>query len=174
MENIYKKYAKGEAEKIGTEAEETFRQVMSRECIYTKSATLNENKYKHTDIFISTDNEKLYGVDNKGHKRVFRNGPPSDKWLWVEIINGYGYPSYIYSEQTYISFEYYNNIYLVRRKDLQEFIDNNIDRNSKINDTKDSKVKFNLYRRLKYNQKELLTLIEYSDIQKLACKVWEI
>ena len=53
-------------------------------------------------------------------------------WAWIEIKNKKGKPGWLYGDAHFIVFEFSDSFFLIKRKDLLEYINVNVDFNSPI------------------------------------------
>jgi len=86
-----------------------------------KDSTLQEDRYKHIDFYVNLKNE-MKSVDVKSIKKVL--GKYNNDLYYIELINDYGYPGWIYSEDLdLIAFENMNEYNIYQRKDILKFLE---------------------------------------------------
>lgn len=184
---------------LGKRSEDRFMEKILSHGWYCEEASLDDNKYKHTDFYISINGKKWVSVDVKAKKKMFRGGVEQDSLIWIELVNGYNYNGWIFGDQKYIAFELDDGFHLVSRKDVVELlydrfgddimksILNRTYKRSKINNTPEirffcddlgfvnmdeiDELAYNVYRRKDYNEFEMMTFITKDDIISITKKV---
>ena len=122
--NVYNKYNKLTKGRARQAEQEFINRCIEHDIEYRK-ATVNEDKYKHHDVYVKGKSGNEIGIDVKDHKR--RNGEPDQKYCVLEISNAWGYS---WCNGTgYIAFKYNNKFLLVNRTNLQQYISDKIDTN---------------------------------------------
>ena len=104
----------------GDRAENEFKDLCIHYNKEIKDSTLQEDKYKHIDFYVNLKNE-MKSVDVKSIKKVF--GEYNNDLYYIELINDYGYPGWIYSKDLdLIAFENMKEYNIYRRKDILDFL----------------------------------------------------
>lgn len=80
-----------------------------------EKSSVKEDKYKHIDIWWTTEKGNKIGIDAKNH-----TNKPNQNFHWVEAQNVNGGKGSIYGEADYIAFNANTKIIFVRTKDLIE------------------------------------------------------
>lgn len=142
-------------EKIFQHSVEKYMKLM---CV--KSST-EDDKYKHIDFHMSNG----WNVDVKMHKQINnRDAKGSDKFIWVELRNNYGYPGWIDGKATHIAFSITTDYIFVERTQLRDLVKSKIKSyDVKIKDF--SPKPYIIYRRLGLEDK--IVLVPWEDVLTL-------
>jgi hypothetical protein len=135
----------------GDKAEVKFINLMKLKGHKVVKASPSDDIYKHIDYYINKE-----GVDVKGNRHL--------NCIWLEITNVLGNKGWLRGEAKYIVFDIIelNSFSVFKTVDLLKYVDNNI--TEKTNDKRD----FNkFYTRSKWNKKDVLIKVRYSDIKNL-------
>lgn len=160
----HKNDADGECHERGKIAESSFQEIAESRGFSVKDATRNQ-QFSHID-FILNDGKREIKVDVKAQKKVSRkDSDVQDDLCWVEICGVTGNSSWLYGSSDIIAFERDKHYLLINRKDLIEIVHDLCDFSDWVN--KPSKALYKSYKRFK-RPKEHLTIIKFSDIEKLA------
>ena len=87
--------------------------------------SLDVNKYQHIDgevTFKTKTIETTISVDIKDRKSIKRGLPKNDTYLWVELINGYGFKGWLYGKADFIAFKQKDHWLFIWRKDLVNLV----------------------------------------------------
>ena len=132
-----------------------------------KPATLNENKYDHIDgkiTFTINEIETKMTVDVKDRKSIKRGRDHNDKFLWVEILNCYGYKGWLYGKADFIAFKQKDHWLVVWRKDLVTLVESKVKK--VYNNT------FPLYQlKTRKGNKDVITLIDRKDVKGIEIPI---
>jgi len=126
-------------------------------------STYEEDKYKHIDFYVKLK-KNMKTVDVKAIKKVF--GEYNNDLYYIELINDYGYPGWIYSKDLdLIAFENIDEYNIYRRKDILHFLEN-------INLKKYKEIKRKLHFCNKYSKcvllpKEEIEHFKYYELKKI-------
>ena len=105
----------------GDRAENEFKALCIHYNKEIKDSTLEEDKYKHIDFYVKFKKE-MKSVDVKSIKKVY--GEYNNDMYYIELINDYGYPGWIYSKDLdLIAFKNINKNNIYRRKDILQFLE---------------------------------------------------
>tara|TARA_R110000822_G_scaffold85813_1_gene200496 strand:+ start:18 stop:542 length:525 start_codon:yes stop_codon:yes gene_type:complete len=126
-------------------------------------ATLKENIYDHVDAKVSFTTQIIethIGTDIKDRKSIQRHKAKNDEFLWIEIINDYGFKGWLYGKAHYIAFKQQKEWLFVWREDLVKLVE------SKVQKVFDNK--FPLYKlKNRKGSKDIITLIRKTDINPI-------
>ena len=137
--------------------------------IVTKS-TKKQDIHEHIDyIFEDSTRTKKLTVDVKARKRISRDGEQQDEWMWVEFKNVLGLIGWLYGKADLIAFELENDFIIVKRKDLLDLCEKIVDKTKIVTSAK--LAKYVGYKRFK--RKDLISLINISDIKSLKHEIWQ-
>lgn len=113
-------------------------------------------------------------VDVKSIKKINRTDTSfQDKYTWIELSKGSGHQGWLYREATDVfAFETIDEFVLVKRSDLQKFIERTVNRESIVTDKDQALGK--VFRRKKYNGSDVeeLTLVELRKLKSIAMEIW--
>jgi len=172
----HKNDPKGLAATQGDVSEALFATKLNMKQVPYRLATLREDKYKHNDLYV-INGDKEIGIDIKSHKKRYRYDYKRDcTYVSCEISNNYGYSWCMDPKSGYIAFQYATDFYLVLRKDLQNYINDNVDlkqvkiENKQRKNMDESALEHKLFYR--YSQpNECITYIKWGIIKQLAKRV---
>lgn len=186
MKSISKnQFDKKDSLEIGQQAENLFVHLAKAQGYTVQYANSLQDIDEHWDYEIAKEAES-YKVDVKGRKRVSRNdASPQDIWIWVEIHGvrpkdqGWLYGG----KSELIAFERASDFVIVKTEDLKQLIpklleketdiDANVE-NKKVNYkwvASASEAQYKLYRRK--GRKDILTLIQFTDLQEIIWEIWK-
>ena len=158
---------------LGNTAEINFKNRCISKGLLVKDATRNENIYKHCDFWVSKNGTNYSIVDVKAKKSIRRGQEPSSSHVAIELVNGYNYKGWIYSDG-YIAFENVDGkFYICSKADLLKYTLIKVNINDYIYDTNDISlnISYKLFRRKKYNKHEIITYITWDDVKKLTKEI---
>ena len=112
---------------VGLNAERLFANLAESKGYVVKSATKEENIFKHIDFFLSKLKEgegiKSTSVDVKARKKNERGDKFfNDDWTWVEFVNVHGQDGWLKGKAEFISFERAGDFVIVPRKGLFNWV----------------------------------------------------
>jgi hypothetical protein len=126
-------------------------------------ATLKENIYSHIDGKVSFTTQTIethIGTDIKDRKSIKRGQAKNDRYLWIEIINDYGFKGWLYGKAHYIAFKQATQWLFVWREDLVKLVESKVEKVY----VKD----FPLYKlKNRYGSKDVITLIDSKDLDPI-------
>ena len=136
---------------VGNRVELKFKEVMESRGNVVKESTEQQNIYSHIDFFVNG-----HSVDVKGSRHL--------GCIWLELDNVHGNKGWLNSEVDYIAFdvEELNAFCMFKRADLLDFVLGNVTET-----TEDKREYLKYYTRLKWNKKDKLVKVRYSDIKHL-------
>lgn len=161
----------GQCFRDGDTAEKLFIKIAADKGLVVEEATKSD-QLKHVDCWITKDGER-YGIDVKAQKRSNRSDKEAqDEFCWIEIkgVRKNGSSWLINGKAKFIAFERSDHFLIVNRDDLAALIPTLCDLSTWVKSSKDALYKS--YRR-KERETEHLTIIRFSDIEKLKNSVWE-
>jgi hypothetical protein len=121
-------------------------------------STEEEDIKSHVDLKITAS------VDVKGLKKVKREHSEVNEHLhWIEIKNVRGEPGWAYGEAEFFAFEIKDYWIVVAKKDLQEFISNNVKK-----EVSEKPALYKLYRR--QGRKDYITQVTSYDLLYIATR----
>lgn len=109
---------------MGNVAEELFKKTaIENRFIYFPSTAYTDMK-EHVDCVIYKCNEREYGVEIKGLKRISRSGEPQDKQIWIELHGvNQGNDGWLFGGHAdIIAFQTKTGFYLVKRTELIKLV----------------------------------------------------
>ena len=122
--------------------------------------SLDVNKYQHIDGEVTFKTEIIdttISVDIKDRKSIRRGMDRNDTYLWVEIVNCYGYKGWLYGKANFIAFKQKDHWLFVWRKDLIDLVHKKV--------KKEYVDVFPLYKlKNRTGSKDVITLIDRNDI----------
>lgn len=160
----------GKCLKDGSSAEELFIKIALERGLAAFPSTFSE-QMKHVDCWIETDGEK-YGVDVKSQKKQHRSDKEAqDEFCWIELrgVRKNGSSWLINGKAKFIAFERADHFLIVNREELAALIPTLCDLTNWVSSSKDALYKS--YRR-KERETEHLTIIRFSDMEKLKNTRW--
>lgn len=103
---------------IGGDAESIFKSLMESKGCYVRDSSYNDNVHNHIDYYVYYK-DKTFTFDVK------RKHPDS---VWIELSNVNGDKGSLYGLQTHVALYYpsINIIATVKRKDLEQFVIDNV------------------------------------------------
>jgi Holliday junction resolvase len=151
----------------GINAEKTFKDILLSEGFSVREATLKE-QMTHVD-FIVTFNNQVTRYEVKSRKKINRNDNKfQDELIWIEIQNVRGDLGWLYGSADYIVFEREKDFVVVDREKLADFIA--LKCNLRKTARSASEALYIKYQR--WGRNDCLTLIQNSDIESLAKKIY--
>tara|TARA_S200002703_G_scaffold143284_1_gene136224 strand:- start:1325 stop:1777 length:453 start_codon:yes stop_codon:yes gene_type:complete len=98
---------------MGASAEDQFNQVVTDLGVKTRYTEFQE-QIKHIDFHLAFRGS----VDVKARKRITRNGPIQDEYVWIEFVGNSGKKGWLYGDATHIAFERLRDFVVVPREGL--------------------------------------------------------
>jgi hypothetical protein len=168
-----------ESQKVGLKAEEEFAEAARRNGYGVRKSSLEENKFKHIDLWIDADN-KLLSVDVKAKKKVARSSSQlEDRWMLVEFKNVAGGLGWLHGEADWIAQRVDGGFLITGRESLLELCSGLVD--NKISPYPDStrgesKELYRRYSRTPWGKKDEFGYILSSDIPENTkdFRLWEM
>lgn len=161
----------GKCLKDGNSAEELFIKIAESKGLDI-SASSRSDQFKHVDCWIVKDGDR-YGVDVKAQKKSSRSDKEAqDEFCWIELkgVRKNGSSWLINGHARFIAFERTDHFLIVDREELAALVPNICDLTTWVKSSKDALYKS--YHR-KERETEHLTIIKFSDIEKLKNSRWE-
>lgn len=107
--------------KIGDKAEMLFKFLCLKNNKEIIDSSYYEDKHKHIDFYVRLK-QNLKTVDVKALKKI--NGVLNDDFYYIELVNDYGNPGWIYGKDLHLlAFENFNEFNVYRRKDILKYIE---------------------------------------------------
>jgi hypothetical protein len=151
----------------GSNAEKSFKDILISEGMSVRDASIQE-QISHVD-FIVTFNNQITRYEVKSRKKINRNDNDSqDELVWIEIQNVRGDLGWLYGASDYIVFEREKDFIVVDREKLADFI--TLKCNLRKIARRASEALYIKYQR--WGRNDCLTLIQNSDIESLAKKIY--
>lgn len=147
----------------GEEAERKFFEVMKSQCDNIKVSSKEENMFSHIDFFCDG-----VAYDVKAHKKLNRWDKETSDSVWIEFRNVRGNRGWIKGDAHKIAFQKDNEFWIVDRVKLYTWLKEEI-KDLTIYSSKQYK---KLYQR--QGRKDVITLINYSDLTPFIEKIIEI
>lgn len=128
-------------------------------------STINEDKYRHIDLWWESPKKGKLGIDVKGLKKNNRNDNDVDDSIhWLEIQGVAGYKGWIFGEMDYIAFMTKRKVLFVRPNDLYGMVLFNI-AGKELSRTCPKEC-YQPYQRFK--RKDIIVKVPTADIQGIA------
>lgn len=152
----------------GEAVEDLFVSVLKQMGFFARKATKEENRIDKIDVFFgATEDNMSWGVDVKKYSKNKRNSSvarPRVRWLEIKGITGHD--GWCYGKSKYIAFETPKSFWLVKTKDLRNWIAENVDFSKYASNAYDAhKI---LYTRA--GRQDLMTVILEEELKQLVSK----
>ena len=153
--------------KEGVKGEDAFVLAAKQEHFIVRKSSVKQNIFDHIDFFIRQDRFE-FSVDVKARKRINRKDKNfTDESVWIEFKGIKGHKGWLYGKADYIAFERLNDFILIKREELLEFCEENVDLKSKV-EFADQALYKGYERR---GKKDLIARIKMSDLNKMKGKM---
>ena len=154
--------------KEGKETEVLFRKLAEVRGYEVFPSPPHININNHIDYYLYK-NGKTISVDIKSGKKINRsNLYAQEEWVWIELKNVKGQRGWLYGDAIYIAFEIEEGFFIVKRKQLENLVENLIE-NTYVSKAEDAKYK--KYTRV--GREDILTLMTLKDFKEnLTNEIW--
>lgn len=159
------------AGELGSKGESIFKMLAESKGFTVEKSSIKTDIHSHIDYYITKDN-KTTSFDVKCEK--------GDEKIYVEFMNVQGNLGWIYGDQQCIAFVFANEIIIVKRRDLLNFMQSKMDVASKPTKTSiesyfrvyGEEAYYKTFRR--YGREDVVVLIPKSDLLEVKHLTWKI
>jgi hypothetical protein len=167
--NSRNRFDKKDSLELGDKAEDLFILAAVKNGWKVSASAKEQNIDEHWDFLIEQD-DRAYKVEVKSEKRIQRDDKNAQaEFIWVELRNVRGKVGWLFGSADLIAFEKQNAFVFVKRLDLLNVVNQNVDLVAKVKSAKDALYK--IYTR--DGRKDKLTLLPVRDIEPIIFMEWK-